>query len=147
MLRPGHALAPGGRAKARSAKAAPVLTAIGGYPLVLPLAGTLIRQVADGFLSRHGISPQAGLVETLDTSLARSLVLQGDNLWFTPAGAVLLDLATGVLLQLCVALTPEEPVGLILRTEPETSPTVLTFVSAVRAQAAAGRMRRKRRLR
>ena len=147
VLRPGHALAADGKAKTRSAKAAPALAAIGAYPLVLPLAGTLIRQVADGFLSRHGISPQAGLVETLDTSLARSLVLQGDNLWFTTAGAVMPDLASGALRQLGVALTPEEPVGLILRTEPGTSATVLTFVSAVRAQAAAGRAPPKRRVR
>lgn len=147
VLRPGHPLAPGGKARTRSAKAAPALTAIGTYPLVLPLAGTLIRQVADGFLSRHGISAQAGLVETLDTSLARSLVLQGDNLWFTPAGAVLPDLASGALLQLGVALTPEEPVGLILRTEPGTSATVQTFVGAVRARAAVGRAPRKRQIR
>ncbi|MDP3822741.1 MAG: LysR substrate-binding domain-containing protein [Burkholderiales bacterium] len=147
VLRPGHALAPGGKARTRGTKVAPALTAIGAYPLVLPLAGTLIRQVADGFLSRHGISAQAGLVETLDTSLARSLVLQGDNLWFTPAGAVLPDLASGALLRLGVALTPEEPVGLILRTEPGTSATVQTFVGAVRAQAALGRTPRKRQIR
>ncbi|MEO8807457.1 MAG: LysR substrate-binding domain-containing protein [Burkholderiaceae bacterium] len=147
VLRPGHALASGGKAKARGTKAAPALGEIGAYPLVLPLSGTLIRQMADGFLSRHGIRAQAGLVETLDTSLARSLVLQGDNLWFTPAGAVLPDLASGALLQLGVALTPEEPVGLILRTEPVTSATMQTFVSAVRAQAAAGRTPRKRRVR
>lgn len=147
VLRPGHALAAAGPNRTRGAKAAPALTAIGAYPLVLPLSGTLIRQVADGFLSRHGIRAQAGLVETLDTALARSLVLQGDNLWFTPAGAVLPDLSSGALLQLGVALTPEEPVGLVLRTEPGTSATVLTFVSAVRAQAAAGRTAPKRRVR
>ena len=147
VLRPGHALAAAGPAKTRNAKAAPALTAISAYPLVLPLAGTLIRQVVDGFLSRHGISAQAGLVETLDTSLARCLVLQGDNLWFTPAGAVLPDLACGALLQLGVALTPEEPVGLILRTESGTGATVQTFVSAVRAQAALGRAPRKRQVR
>ena len=81
-------------------RSTPALTAIGAYPLVLPVAGTLIRQVADGFLSRHGIKAQAGLVETLDTSLARSLVLQGDNLWFTPTGEVLPDLVSGALRQL-----------------------------------------------
>ena len=84
-------------------------------------------------------------METLDTSLGRSLVLQGDNLWFTPLGAVLPDLQAGTLARLAVALTPEEPVGLILRTEPLGSATVQTFVGAVRAQAAAGRVPAKRR--
>ncbi|MDE2299386.1 MAG: LysR family transcriptional regulator, partial [Burkholderiales bacterium] len=86
VLRPGHALAPADAVKARrrGAHTAPALAAIGAHPLVLPPAGTLIRQVADGFLARHGIRAQAGVVETLDTSLARALVLHGDNLWFTP---------------------------------------------------------------
>ncbi len=147
VLRPGHPLATVRKARARAARATPALGLIGSYPLVLPLAGTLIRQVADGFLSRHGVGAQAGLVETLDTSLARALVLQGDNLWFTPAGAVLPDLASGALQQLGVALTPEEPVGLMLRTEAGTSATVPTFVAAVRAQAAAGRTASKHRVR
>jgi LysR family pca operon transcriptional activator len=117
------------------------------HSLVLPPAGTLIRQVADGFLRRHGISPQAGMVETLDTALARALVLQADNLWFTPRGAVQADLDAGTLQRLSPDLTPEEPVGLMLRTEPIASATAQTFVSAVRAHAAALRKHDKRRLR
>jgi len=141
-LRPGHPLAP------RSARsAAPALAAIGAHPLVLPPAGTLIRQMADGFLSRHGISAQAGVVETLDSALARALVLQDDNLWFTPRGVVQADLDAGTLRRLSPDLTPEEPVGLMLRTERSTSPTLQTFVSAVRAQAGTWRQQRKRRVR
>ena len=141
VLRPGHALAP------RTARSAPALAAIGAHPLVLPPAGTLIRQVADGFLRRHGISAQAGLVETLDSALARALVLQADNLWFTPRGAVQADLAVGALCRLSPDLTPEEPVGLMLRTEPVTSATVQTFVAAVRSRAALLRHPGKRRVR
>ena len=141
-LRPGHALAP------RSARsAAPALAAIGAHPLVLPPDGTLIRQVADGFLRRHGISAQAGVVETLDTALARALVLQADNLWFTPRGVVQADLDAGALVRLSPNLTPEEAVGLMLRTEPTTSATVQTFVGAVRTRAAVLRRRSKPRVR
>jgi LysR family pca operon transcriptional activator len=132
VLRPGHAL----NARARGPKASSALTAIGAYPLVLPLAGTLIRQVADGFLARHGVSAQAGLVETLDTALARQLVLQGDNLWFTPLGAVQHELQAGTLARLSVELKPEEAVGLMLRTEPATSAMLRGFLAALRAQAA-----------
>jgi len=141
-LRPGHALAPRG-----TRSTAPALAAIGTYALVLPPAGTLIRQVADGFLRRHGISAQAGLVETLDTALARALVLQADNLWFTPRGVVQSELEAGTLRRLSPDLTPEEPVGLMLRTERGMSPTVQTFVGAVRAHAATWRERGKRRVR
>lgn len=145
VLRPGHALAPARPAARRSGTAksvkikAPPLAALGDWPLVLPLTGTLIRQVADDFMNRHGIQARSGRVETLDTALARALVLRGDNLWFTPLGAALPDLESGVLARLDLAITPEEPVGLILRTEPVTSTTVQTFVSAVRTLAAAWR--------
>jgi LysR family pca operon transcriptional activator len=141
VLRPGHALAP------RTARSVPALAAIGAHPLVLPPVGTLIRQVADGFLRRHGISAQAGLVETLDSALARALVLQADNLWFTPRGAVRADLAAGTLCRLSPDLTPEEPVGLMLRIEPVTSATVQTFIAAVRSRATALRRPSKRRVR
>jgi LysR family transcriptional regulator, pca operon transcriptional activator len=142
VLRPGHALAP------RSVRSAPpAFGAIGAHPLVLPPAGTLIRQVADAFLRRHGISAQAGLVETMDTALARALVLRGDNLWFTPRGAVQADLDAGTLRRLSPDLTPEEPVGLMLRTEPVSSVTVQSFIAAVRAHAAVLRKQGKRRIR
>jgi LysR family transcriptional regulator, pca operon transcriptional activator len=144
VLRPGHALAPRKAAGAKT-RAAPALAAFGSYPLVLPPAGTLIRQVTDGFLSRHGISPKAGCVETMDTSLARALALHGDNLWFTPLGSVQPDLEAGTLLRLGVDLTPEEAVGLILRTEASISAAVTDFIKAVRSHAGAGRAHRKRR--
>jgi LysR family pca operon transcriptional activator len=151
-LRPGHVLAPGkavgraGKAGERAARPAPSLAALGACPLVLPPPGTLIRQVADGFLSRHGINARAGLVETMDTSLARALALQGDNLWFTPIGAVQHDLMSGMLVRLALELTPEEPVGLILRIEPLASAALRGFVNAVRGQASTGRTATPRRV-
>ena len=140
VLRPGHALAP------RSARAAPpAFAALGRHPLVLPPAGTLIRQLADAFLRRHAITPQAGVVETMDSALARTLVTSADNLWFTPRGAVQADLEARTLLRLAPDLTPEEPVGLLLRTEPIASPTLQTFLAAVRARAGTVRQRDRRR--
>ncbi len=142
-LRPGHALAPSGKAAGRSAMAAPALAALGAYPLVLPPVGTLIRQVTDGFMSRHGVSPQAGSVETMDTSLARALTLNGDNLWFTPLGAVQPDLDAGTLLRLGVSLTPDEAIGLILRAGPVTGDSLQAFIGAVRDRAGARRLPRR----
>ena len=140
VLRPGHALAP------RSARAAPpALAAIGAHPLVLPPAGTLIRQLADGFLRRHGVVAQAGLVETLDTALARALVLQADNLWFTPRGAVQADLDARTLLRLSPDLAPQESIGLMLRTGPLSGVMLPSFVAAVRAHARTLRQQARRR--
>ncbi len=129
-MRPGHPLARSG---------ATPLPALADFPLVLPLAGTLIRQVADGFLARHGIAPRAGLIETLDTSLARALVLEGDNLWFTPLGAVAADLRAGTLLRLAEPITPEEAVGLMLRTDGVASAALQAMIATMRSEAAARR--------
>jgi LysR family pca operon transcriptional activator len=104
------------------------------YPCVLPPSGTLIRQVADGFLARHGIAVSAGRIETLDITLARAIVLQGDHLWFTPAGAVQPDLESGALVRLPPKLTPEEAVGLMLRTEPIMDAGMHAFLAALRGQ-------------
>ncbi len=144
VVRPGHPLAPRGTRSGKvsgKSTSALALAAIGTHPLVLPPAGTLIRQVADGFLRRHAIDPQAGVVETLDSALARALVLQNDNLWFTPRGAVTADLESGTLHRLSPDLPPDEPVGLMLRTEATTSATLKTFITAVRAEAAELRRR------
>jgi LysR family pca operon transcriptional activator len=109
---------------------------------VLPPSGTLIRQVADGFLARHGIAAGAGRIETLDTAFARAMVLQGDHLWFTPFGSVQPELESGALVRLPPRLTPEEAVGLILRTEAVTDAGMLAFLAALRARPAARAKRR-----
>ena len=138
VARPRHPLL---RAAARRRGTRPDLA---HYPCVLPPSGTQIRQVADGFLARHGLGADSGRIETLDTALARALVLEGDHLWFTPLGAVQPDLSSGALVRLAPRLTPHEAVGLILRTEPLTSAPLQAFLAAVRV-CAARRARPRRR--
>jgi LysR family pca operon transcriptional activator len=137
VARPRHPLL---RAKARRG----ARLDIARYPCVLPPSGTQIRQVADGFLARHGIAEDGGRIETLDTAFARAIVLQGDHLWFTPLGAVQAELASGTLTRLAARLTPHEAVGLLLRTEASTSAPLQAFLTAVRAHAARHAGSRKR---
>lgn len=132
-LRPGHPLT------ARHAKGGPLLAELSNHPLVLPLPGTMIRQLADGFLVSHGIVPRAGLVETLDVALARALVLSGNHLWLTPLGAVTPDLESGAIARLDVTITPEEPVGLMLRADSMPSAALQALLGVVRHEAAARR--------
>jgi LysR family pca operon transcriptional activator len=138
VLRAGHPLA----TKAHRGK--PPLAALTGYPMLLPLAGTMIRQLADGFLASHGMAPRAGLIETLDVALARALVLSGDALWFTPLGAAQPDLDGGAMLRLAAAITPEEPLGLMLRIDTPPSATLQAWLGAVRSAAAHKREPRSR---
>lgn len=134
-LRHGHPFA------ARHARRKAPLHELSQFPLVLPQAGTLIRQVADGFLARHGVVPAHGLVETLETPLARALVLGGDSAWLTPLGAAQPDIAAGTMTRLGLTIKPEEPVGLMLRTDTVATPALQALMQAARAQAAKRRRR------
>ncbi|HEX6708506.1 MAG TPA: LysR substrate-binding domain-containing protein [Albitalea sp.] len=130
VLRKGHRAA-----SARRKLDAAGLAALSALPKVLPLSGTMIRQVADAFFARHGIAPGDGLVETLDTALARALVLGGDALWATPLGAAQPDIDAGLMVRLDVAITPHEPVGLMLRTDAPASAALRALLALVRQQA------------
>jgi LysR family pca operon transcriptional activator len=126
VIRSGHPLGAAG----------PDLAGLGAWPLVLPLAGTMIRQLADSFLERHGVQPQAGVIETLDTSLARALLLSGDAVWFTPLGAARPELEAGRCARLPVQISPEEPVGLMMTTDAAPPPALQALLAAIRQQAA-----------
>src|SRR5258706_3460384 len=84
----------------RHAKRAAPMSELSEYPLVLPTEGTLIRQVADGFLARHGVMPKAGVVETVETSLARGLVIGGNHGGVPPLGSAQPDRGSGGMTQL-----------------------------------------------
>jgi len=131
VARAGHALLRGKRLS---------VSAIGERPLVLPLAGTIIRHSADSLLRAHGIVPRAGLTETLSVALARALVLDGDALWVTPLAAAEGDLRNGALQRVPLrSAGSEEPVGLLLRNDAPPSAALQALVVAVRDEAAARR--------
>jgi LysR family pca operon transcriptional activator len=140
VARRGHPLA---------GRAVPSASALARYPLVLPQAGTVIRHSVDSFFAGRGVSPAQGVTETLSVSLARTLVLAGDTLWFTPPSAAETDLSAGTLVRLPVDTTgTEEPVGLLLRTDAQPSAALAALLAALRAEGserrAEGRQRRRR---
>ena len=123
----------------RHARGAAPMSELSKYSLVLPPEGTLIRQMADGFMLRHGIVPQAITLDTLETALARSLVLADDHAWFTPLGCAQPDLEAGSMVRLPAVITPDEPVGIMLRADTLPSPAVHTLMQAARDEASARR--------
>lgn len=73
---------------------------LGDYPLILPLAGTTIRQYAEGFFIQCGIPLPAQRLETLSPVLSRRYALSSDALWLAPLDTVRLDLQAGELAEL-----------------------------------------------
>ncbi|CAG8867391.1 HTH-type transcriptional regulator GbpR [Pseudomonas fluorescens] len=82
---------------------------VADYPLVLPLAGTTIRQHADSLFVQCGIQLPAQRLETLSLALSRRYVLGSDAVWVAPRDAVLIDLGQGGLCE--VDLGVREPGG------------------------------------
>lgn len=134
VARPGHALLE---------SATPLLADIGACPLLLPLAGTVIRHGADSFLRSRHIVPRGGITETVSASLARAIVLGSDSLWFTPLSAAEPDLKSGALKRVPLDTTgTEEPVGLLMRADDVPTTTVQALAAAARTEAAARRKQR-----
>jgi LysR family pca operon transcriptional activator len=79
------------------------------YPLVLPLAGTTIRQYADSLLVQCGIAQPRQRLETLSVALSRRYVLCSEAIWIAPLDAVRLDLRKGELVELALGI--QEPGG------------------------------------
>ncbi|AJE20678.1 pca operon transcription factor PcaQ [Azotobacter chroococcum] len=80
------------------------LALLGDYPLILPLAGTTIRQYAESFFVQCGIPLPAQRLETLSPVLSRRYVLSSDGLWLAPLDAVRLDLQNGELVELALGV-------------------------------------------
>ncbi|WP_349616167.1 pca operon transcription factor PcaQ [Azotobacter salinestris] len=80
------------------------LSLLGDYPLILPLAGTTIRQYAESFFVQCGIPLPAQRLETLSPVLSRRYVLSSDGLWLAPLDAVRLDLQAGELVELALGV-------------------------------------------
>lgn len=123
------------------------LSALGQYGFVLPPEATIIRQMADGFMVKHGIVPQGVTVDTLETALARGLVMHAEHVWFTPIGCAQPDLDSGAMVKLPAMITPDEPVGIMLRNDALPTAAVQALVQAAREESKARNARKRPRRR
>ncbi|HYF16579.1 MAG TPA: pca operon transcription factor PcaQ [Ramlibacter sp.] len=127
VVRPGHAYARRRRLPAQLLRSC---------RLVLPDAGTRIREAADRFFLASGAGLPEDVLETIDPSFARSYVLQSDAVWCVPTGVVEGDLREGrlALLPLDTQVT-EGPVGLTQRVDRVPSDALRLLVEQVRRGA------------
>jgi LysR family transcriptional regulator, pca operon transcriptional activator len=125
VVRDGHPLIDDGAAAA---------TRLTEFPVVLPPYGTLIRHRADTLLSAYGAAPLPSFVEALSVSVGRAIVLENDGVWFVPSSAVRHDLATGTIVRLPLPTEgTEEPVGIVVHTDVQPSPVVLSLLDMIRS--------------
>lgn len=128
-VRPGHPLL-----KAVSLNLVMLLA----YRLVLPDAGTRIREAADQFFVASGLGPPPQTIETIDASFGRSLVLQTDAVWCVPAGVVETDVLRGTLMQLSLdTASSAGPVGFSLRADRLPPEALQRLLSEIRISAIA----------
>lgn len=107
--------------------------ALAPYRMVLPDAGTRIREAADRFFLASGMGLPQELIETIDVSFGRSYVLQSDAIWCVPLGAVENDLGQGTLARLPVdTRMTEGPVGLTQRVDRLPSQAMSRLVEEIR---------------
>lgn len=129
-VRPGHPLAAAAR------RTEPLeLTALRSHRMVLPDAGTRLREAADQFLLASGLGHPPHTIETIDVSFGRSFVLQTDAVWCVPTGVVHNDLATGALVALPIDTHASQgPVGLSLRADRLPSEALQRLLAEIRAE-------------
>jgi LysR family pca operon transcriptional activator len=126
-VRPGHPLA----GRQRLARA--VLLE---HRLVLPDAGTRVREAADRFFLSSGLGLPEDVIETIDVSFGRSYVLQSDAVWCTPLGVAESDLQQAALVRLPIDIrTTMGPVGLTLRADSLPSEALQQVVREIRTSA------------
>ncbi|WP_141397529.1 pca operon transcription factor PcaQ [Polaromonas sp. AER18D-145] len=126
-VRPAHALARRRRITADT---------LSRYRLVLPDAGTQIREAADRFFLASGMGLAKETIETIDVSFGRSYVLQSDAVWCVPLGVVEDDLSEGALVRLALdTRMTEGPVGLTQRVDRSPSEAMSRLVQEIRQRA------------
>lgn len=116
---------------------------LGAYRLILPPAGTLIREAANRILASLGVESPAPSIETLSVSVGRQLTRDHDFVWLVPKGAVQQDVDDGILRSLPLSTAgSDEPIGLILPAELTPTPGLRALLGALRATAVQATRRR-----
>lgn len=127
VVRPGHPLT-------LLPKVDPTL--LDGYRLVMPDAGTRVREAADRFFMGVGTGLPTRIIETIDLSFGRSYVLHSDAVWCVPQGAIDNDLQLGNLVRLPIdTRATEGAVGLTLRVDRTPSEAIQRVLDEIRKSA------------
>jgi LysR family pca operon transcriptional activator len=106
-----------------------------GYGLVLPLAGTVIREEINRFLAGQGQGAFTDVVETISFEFSRPYVLASDAIIALPRGAMREELSKGLMVELPIG--GEElngPVGMTYVPGRALTASARQLISALKAE-------------
>jgi LysR family pca operon transcriptional activator len=127
VVRPGHPLL--------ASRDGP-FPAVGGYPMLVPPAGSIIRPFVDRFFITRGLARSGVEIETVSDSFGRAFVRGSDAVWAISEGVVAGDVSEGTLATLPLDTADTTgPVGLTMRTDSYTDPALALLLHAIRAAA------------
>jgi LysR family transcriptional regulator, pca operon transcriptional activator len=138
VVRPGHPLLQ--TASVRPAD-------VGAYTAVLPIKGSVNRQVVDKLIHDLGLGTPTNFIENLSVTFGRIYTASSDAVWYVPWSAVTYDVAAGSLVRLPLpdaqadgpAGVSARTIGLMTRANSTPSPAVQTLVAIIREVAGARR--------
>lgn len=126
-VRPGHPLL----------STEPDPSQVARYPLVLPLAGTTIRQATEAFFISSGVAVPRSQINTLTEAVGYELIRRSDAVWFVPLGVVRSDLNDGNVMRLMLDTSAtRSAVGLSFLTDAPPHRLIKLFADRLRDLAA-----------
>lgn len=110
--------------------------AIGGYPVLMPPPGSVIRPIVDRFLVSHGIAELRNQVETVSMAFGGNYTRTSDAIWIISEGVVIEDIVDQRLAALPLDTSQTlGPVGLTKRARSVSSLPVELLIQAIRDAA------------
>ncbi len=106
------------------------------FPVILPDRDAVIRPSVERLLITLGIGELPGRIESVSTSFGRAFVHETDAVWIISQGVVGRDLRSGEIVALAIDTADTSgPVGLTMRVDAPSRPSLEVFARALRKAA------------
>lgn len=116
---------------------APDPSQVARYPLVLPLAGTTIRQATEAFFISSGVAVPRSQINTLTEVVGYELIRSSDAIWVVPLGVAKSGLDQGTITRLKIDTSvTRSAVGLSFLTDAPPHHLIELFADQLRDLAA-----------
>lgn len=110
------------------------LAVLSDYPILMPPPDSVIRSLAEQFMTQHSIRPNPNRIETISHAFGRNYVKQTDTVWLISHGAVLDELKEGRLAEVPYDFSSTlGAVGMVTRIDSQPTEAQLVLMTQIRA--------------